>query len=169
MHMYVCVKQYKVFPSLIIPVVIRFIFSSIHSVLFCFVNGFGYTTFIWKKAWDLMLNMLNLLNGLVLLPFLELSIIYFRDIKMRFHSWLNNSIEPDQTARMCSLAWLYTCGKGLSLLVRWSSYQINVSHAKAMPLSQRSKSQWCLNMPYMDTMAVDDTFWSISLSCTVRF
>ena len=40
------------------------------------------------------------------LPFLELSIIIFRDIKMPTWS-LANSIKPGQTAWMCRLAWLY--------------------------------------------------------------
>ena len=44
---------------------------------------------------------------IIYLPFLELSIISLRDIKMRTWSWLANSIEPCQTARMYRLAWLY--------------------------------------------------------------
>ena len=40
------------------------------------------------------LNLLNFLNGIIHLPFLELSIIIFRDIKMRTWKWSANSIEP---------------------------------------------------------------------------
>ena len=43
---------------------------------------------------------------------LALSIIIFRDIKMKTWRWSANSIEPGQTAQMCGLAWLYTGGKG---------------------------------------------------------
>ena len=32
-------------------------------------------------------------------------------------SWAANSIEPGQTVQMCRLAWLYTGGKGLLLLL----------------------------------------------------
>ena len=59
----------------------------------------------------------NLLNGIIHLTFLALSIISFRDIKMRSLSWSANSTEPGQTAQMFSLAWLYTGGKDLSLSV----------------------------------------------------
>ena len=41
--------------------------------------------------------MLNFINGIIRLPFLELSIFIFMDIKMRTWSWSNNcklSIEP---------------------------------------------------------------------------
>jgi hypothetical protein len=65
----------------------------------------------------LTLNMLNILNGLVPLPFLGLSIINFRDINLNILSLSANSIEPGQTARMCRLAWLYTGGKGLTFSV----------------------------------------------------
>ena len=58
----------------------------------------------------LTLNLVNFLNGIVHLPFLELSIINFGDIKLR--NWSVNSIKPSQTARMCRLAWLYTDDKG---------------------------------------------------------
>ena len=51
---------------------------------------------------NLPLNLLNFLNGIIHLAFLELSNIIFRDI----------SIEPSQAARMCRLAWLYNNGKG---------------------------------------------------------
>ena len=49
----------------------------------------------------LTLNLLNFLNGLVHFPFLELSIVIFRNIKMRTWIWSANSIEPGQTAQMC--------------------------------------------------------------------
>ena len=43
-------------------------------------------------------------SGIHLL-YLELSIIIFRDIKMRTWSWSANSIEPVQNAWKCRLAW----------------------------------------------------------------
>jgi hypothetical protein len=61
--------------------------------------------------------MLNILNGLVPLQFLGLSIINFRDINLNILSMSANSIEPDQTALMYRLAWLYMGGKGLTLSV----------------------------------------------------
>ena len=39
-------------------------------------------------------------NGIIHLPFLELSIIILSDIKVRIWSWSANSIEPGQTAQM---------------------------------------------------------------------
>ena len=58
-------------------------------------------------------KLLNFLNGLVHLPFLDLSIINFRDIKLKNWCWSPNSIELGKTAWMCRLAWLYnTAGKG---------------------------------------------------------
>ena len=42
----------------------------------------------------LTLTMLYFLNGIILLLFLELFIIIFKDIKMRAWSWSANSIEP---------------------------------------------------------------------------
>ena len=56
-------------------------------------------------------NLLNFLNGIIHLTFLELSIVIFRDINMRTCSWSSNSIEPGQTALMCMLAWFYTDSK----------------------------------------------------------
>ena len=51
-------------------------------------------------------------------PYIFVTVHYhFRDIKMKTWNWSANSIEPGQTARMCSLAWLYTGGKGYSLSV----------------------------------------------------
>ena len=50
----------------------------------------------------LSLNLLNFLNGLVLLPFLELPFIHFCDIKMRIKCCPAYSIEPGQTERICS-------------------------------------------------------------------
>ena len=65
---------------------------------------------------SLTLNLLNFLNGIIHLPFLDLSIIIFKDTKMRSWSWSTNSIEHGQNARMCRLAWLYTGGKSWSVL-----------------------------------------------------
>ena len=60
----------------------------------------------------LTFNLLNFLNGIIHLPFLEQSIITFMDIKMRTQRLSANSIEHGQTAQMCMLAWLNTGGKG---------------------------------------------------------
>ena len=49
----------------------------------------------------LTINLLNFLNGKIHFPFLELSIIIFRDIKVT--SQQANSIEPGQTEGMCRL------------------------------------------------------------------
>ena len=59
---------------------------------------------------------LNLLYEVIHLPFLELSIIVFRDINYQDENlrWSTNSIEPGQTARKCRLTWLYTGGNDLS-------------------------------------------------------
>ena len=54
----------------------------------------------------LILNLLKFYNGIIHLQYLERSIIILGI----------SSIQPGQTERMCSLAWLYTGGKGLSLL-----------------------------------------------------
>ena len=61
---------------------------------------------------SLTFNLLNFVNGIIHLSFLGLSIIIFRDIKMRTWSWSADSIEPSQIARTCRLAWLYIGGKG---------------------------------------------------------
>ena len=61
--------------------------------------------------------LLNFLNGLVHLQFLEQSIISYGDIKLKIRCWSANSIEPGQTAQMCRLAWLYTGGIGIVLSV----------------------------------------------------
>ena len=50
-------------------------------------------------------KMPNFLNGIICLPFLELSVIIFRDIKMRTWSWSANSIETGETAWICRLTW----------------------------------------------------------------
>ena len=67
-----------------------------------------------ESDWNcpLTINLLNFLNEIIQFPFLELTIIIFRDIKMRSWSWSANSIEPGQTARMFRLAWIYTGRKG---------------------------------------------------------
>ena len=76
-----------------------------------------------KSRWQvqqikgLTLNLLNFLNWIIHLPFLELYIIMLRDIKTKTWSWSANSVEPGQTVWMCRLTWLYTGGKGLSHLV----------------------------------------------------
>ena len=51
------------------------------------------------------------LNGILHLQLLELSIIIFRDNKMKTLSWSANSIEPGQTAWMCRQAWFCTSHK----------------------------------------------------------
>ena len=50
-------------------------------------------------------NLLNYLSWIIHLPFLELFITIFSDIKMRTWSWSANSIEPDQTVQICKV-WL---------------------------------------------------------------
>ena len=85
--------------------------------------------YLWWCMSTLTLNLLNFLNGIIQLPFLDLSIIIFRDIKMITWSWSANSIQPGQTEWMCRLAWLYTGGKicifssntGLWVKYIWSS------------------------------------------------
>ena len=61
--------------------------------------------------YNLTLTLLNCLNGIIHLPFLEQSIIIFWDIKMRTFKWRANGIEPGQTA---GLALFYTRHKALS-------------------------------------------------------
>ena len=63
---------------------------------------------LWKKMFKqgLTLNLLNFIDVIIHLPVLELSIIIIRDIKSRTWSWSANSIEPGQTVRTCTLAWL---------------------------------------------------------------
>ena len=58
-----------------------------------------------------MLNLLNFLNGIIHIPFLELPIKSFKEVKMLTWSWSANSIESGQTAQICRLAWLYTGAK----------------------------------------------------------
>ena len=48
------------------------------------------------------LNLPNFIIGINHLPFMALSIIFFRDIKMKLKA---NSIEPGQTARMALYWW----------------------------------------------------------------
>ena len=43
---------------------------------------------------------MNFLNGIIHLPFLNLSIIIFRDFKMKTWSWSVNSIQPSQIAQI---------------------------------------------------------------------
>ena len=61
---------------------------------------------------QLIWNLLKFLNGIIHLQLSEMSIIIFKDIKMKTWSWPTNSIEPSQTTQMCKLAWLYTGGNG---------------------------------------------------------
>ena len=63
------------------------------------------------------LKLMNFLNVLTTLPFLELSIIILGIFRSELLSWSANSIEPGQTVQMFWLAWLYTSGKGWSLTV----------------------------------------------------
>ena len=59
----------------------------------------------------LTFNLLNFLNELINIQFLEQSIIIFIDIKMNTWCWSANSIQPGQTVLMCKLSWHYTGGK----------------------------------------------------------
>ena len=60
------------------------------------------------------LNLLNFLFEVIHLPFLELSIIIYKDIKMIIWSWSDNIKEPGQSTWMYRLAWLYTGGKDIT-------------------------------------------------------
>ena len=51
----------------------------------------------------LPLKLLNFLNGIIHLLFLKLSIIIFKDIKIR--TWSANSIAPGQTAGLALYQW----------------------------------------------------------------
>ena len=51
--------------------------------------------------------LLNFSNGIIHLPFLDLSFIIFRDIKIKTWLWSANSIESGQTSRMCRMTWFY--------------------------------------------------------------
>ena len=84
-------------------------FSSIVFIRFGKVMPLFYLENILK--FTLTLTLLNFLNGIIYLSFLEQSIFIFKGIKMRTWSWTANSIEPDQTTQMCRLAWLYTGGR----------------------------------------------------------
>ena len=57
-----------------------------------------------------MPNFLNFLNEYFLSTFLALSIISFKDIKIKTWRWSANIIEPGQTAHLHSLTRLYTVG-----------------------------------------------------------
>ena len=85
----------------------------------------------------LTLNLLNFLNGIIHLPVLEMSIINFRNIKMRTWSWTANSIEPCQTPQMCRVAWLYTGGKSWSL--SYSGVMVNTK----VIMHNRFLSRYC--------------------------
>ena len=81
------------------------------------------------KSWqfvegnNLTLHGLNFLNGTIQLPLLDLSIIIFRDIKMRTWSWSDSSIEPDQTA-------LFSKTYNRYLLCSCSLYYYSISKKK---------------------------------------
>ena len=53
-------------------------------------------------------KLLNSLNAIIQLPFLELFVIFFKDTKIGALCWSANSIESGQTAR----TWLYAGGIG---------------------------------------------------------
>ena len=63
--------------------------------------------------------------------FLELSIMIFRDIKMRTGSWSAKGIELGQTAQMYRLAWLYDTGgfqfqQGVKVALPPTKFPINL-------------------------------------------
>ena len=59
----------------------------------------------------LTLNLLNFLNGIINLPFLELSIIILGISRLKVEDG-QPTVESGQTVLMCRLAWLYTDGTG---------------------------------------------------------
>ena len=64
----------------------------------------------------LTLNLLNFQNGLVYLPFLELSIVNFGEIMIRIWSWPGNSVQYNCSYRPIALHWwqkLITFGCGM--------------------------------------------------------
>ena len=73
-----------------------------------------------NTAWNLIvlhslyLYLLNFSNGIIHVPFLKLSIIIFKDIKVRTSSWPASNISLVRLYR--SAGWLYTVGKDLLLL-----------------------------------------------------
>ena len=54
---------------------------------------------------------MNFLNEIIHFPFLEQSVIYIWDTKMRTGIWPANSKQPGHTAVLCMLAWIITGGK----------------------------------------------------------
>ena len=100
------------FPYIVLYISLSFCLCALHLVAtICVIMLSVVPTKYEKKFWY-TLNLLNFLKGITHLPFLELSIIIFTDIKMRNWRWSVNSIESGQTAWKCRLAWLYTGSKG---------------------------------------------------------
>ena len=91
-------------------------FLSFHNFIWVFYDFKIWLATVHGIIIILTLSLLNFLNRLVHLLFLELSISVFWDIKMTIWSWLVNSTEPGQTTWMCRLVWLYIGGKGSSTL-----------------------------------------------------
>ena len=58
------------------------------------LSGHEFRTLIMVTCSVLTLTMSNFLNGNIHLPFMELSILIFRVIKMKILSWSANRIEP---------------------------------------------------------------------------
>ena len=77
-------------------------------------NIYMYTKYLTFSYYIITPNLLHFWNGIICLPFLELSVIIHRDIKMKTWSWSATSIKPGQSACMCILAWLYPDGKHLN-------------------------------------------------------
>jgi hypothetical protein len=68
-----------------------------------------YRNTVSKSCFILTINLLNFLNGLVQLPFLELFIIKFVDIKMKVSSKTANSLEQHNENRVRTVVWLQWC------------------------------------------------------------
>ena len=100
------------------PFRIYIIYSYFSSLFFFFTSAIDNT--IW-----LTLNLMNYIHGLANFQFLELSNICFGVIKTRTWSWSANSIEPDQTARMCRPAWLYTFGSSRIRVKLWVAEELS--------------------------------------------
>ena len=63
-----------------------------------------YTLYVYYVLYEklfLALYLLNFLNRIIHPSFLELSIIIFRDIKMKTLSWSADSIEPNRDIGSC--------------------------------------------------------------------
>jgi hypothetical protein len=77
-------------------------------------NTFVKITFPGYIVFKLIFNLRYFLNGYFHPTFFKPSIVNVRDIMRKFLIWSAYSVEPDQTAWMCKLAWLYTVGKVVS-------------------------------------------------------